>query len=275
MGLGVFDFDENDPTSLAREAAEGITKAREEAGRRGITSFLFRSASVEEFDQRAEFGGVAESLDEVSDLYLGSPDQRVKLTATLRREFEAQQDESKGKAKEQAKDLTHPGTIRGHEALGEASNEGTIAEQIVNKPSDTPKERAKNELNRNAARDAFAVCPTCEGRGSHVNPSIDSQGLSAEDFDEDPDFREDYFSGAYDVPCAECRGNRVVPQCADDSCSDPALAKEHSGLRDRRDRVSIEHYPNCAQHLTPDDAEEHEDLGNMYAEQEAERRMGA
>jgi len=57
----------------------------------------------------------------------------------------------------------------------------------------------------------FEVCGTCDGKGKHVNPSIDSNGLSAEDFDEDPDFRENYFSGMYDVPCNECHGKRVVP----------------------------------------------------------------
>ena len=57
----------------------------------------------------------------------------------------------------------------------------------------------------------FAVCGTCEGRGSHVNPSIDAGGLTGEDFDDDPDFAEDYRSGRYDVPCAECHGERVVP----------------------------------------------------------------
>lgn len=58
---------------------------------------------------------------------------------------------------------------------------------------------------------AFEVCPTCQGKGKHVNPSIDCDGLSREDFDEDPDFRELYFSGAYDVACYECDGMRVVP----------------------------------------------------------------
>jgi hypothetical protein len=57
----------------------------------------------------------------------------------------------------------------------------------------------------------FEVCSTCNGQGKHVNPSIDSHGLSSEDFDEDPDFREEYFSGRYDVPCYECKGERVVP----------------------------------------------------------------
>lgn len=57
----------------------------------------------------------------------------------------------------------------------------------------------------------WEVCPTCEGRGSHVNPSIDSHGLTAEDFAEDPDFKEDYMRGLYDQPCNECHGRRVVP----------------------------------------------------------------
>ena len=56
----------------------------------------------------------------------------------------------------------------------------------------------------------WAVCPLCDGKGHHVNPSIDANGLSAEDFAEDPDFREDYFSGTYDVPCYQCGGLRVV-----------------------------------------------------------------
>lgn len=57
----------------------------------------------------------------------------------------------------------------------------------------------------------FDVCPTCNGRGSHVNPSIDCDGLSAEDFAEDPDFAEDYVQGFYDVPCYGCHGRNVVP----------------------------------------------------------------
>lgn len=57
----------------------------------------------------------------------------------------------------------------------------------------------------------FEVCPTCGGRGSHVNPSIDAQGLSAEDFAEDPEFAESYHSGLYHVPCYGCAGVRVVP----------------------------------------------------------------
>lgn len=56
----------------------------------------------------------------------------------------------------------------------------------------------------------FEVCGTCNGKGSHVNPSIDAHGIGREEFDEDPDFEEAYFAGRYDVACAECGGKRVV-----------------------------------------------------------------
>ena len=34
--------------------------------------------------------------------------------------------------------------------------------------------------------------------------------MSSEDFDEDPDFQEDYFSGLYDVTCKTCHGRNVI-----------------------------------------------------------------
>lgn len=62
----------------------------------------------------------------------------------------------------------------------------------------------------------YEVCGTCNGTGSHVNPSIDSGGLTYDDLYEDPDFAEGYFGGMFDVPCYECHGNRVVPTPIDD-----------------------------------------------------------
>ena len=56
----------------------------------------------------------------------------------------------------------------------------------------------------------YEVCGTCEGTARYVNPNIDRHGLSAEDFAEDPGFEEAYFSGAYDVVCQHCKGERVV-----------------------------------------------------------------
>ena len=39
-----------------------------------------------------------------------------------------------------------------------------------------------------------------------VNPSIDAGGLSYDDFCDDPDFEEAYFSGRFDVTCSACNG---------------------------------------------------------------------
>lgn len=56
----------------------------------------------------------------------------------------------------------------------------------------------------------FTVCPTCDGHGKHVSPSVDANGIGQDEFDDDPDFAEAYFGGRYDVPCYQCSGQRVV-----------------------------------------------------------------
>ncbi len=58
----------------------------------------------------------------------------------------------------------------------------------------------------------FVVCYRCEGKGTHVNPAIDGNGISREDFDADPDFHEAYMAGAYDQTCSLCKGARVVSE---------------------------------------------------------------
>lgn len=62
------------------------------------------------------------------------------------------------------------------------------------------------------------VCPRCDGTGKHVNPNIDGHGLSVEDFAEDPDFAESYFSGVYNVRCETCNGNNVFDEVDEDAC---------------------------------------------------------
>jgi len=57
----------------------------------------------------------------------------------------------------------------------------------------------------------FAVCGLCQGTGKVVDPNIDCDGLSPEDF-EDSDFEESYHAGAYDITCPQCKGLRVVPE---------------------------------------------------------------
>jgi len=55
----------------------------------------------------------------------------------------------------------------------------------------------------------YEACSLCGGKGRHVNPAIDSEGISMEDFHRDPDFASDYMSGVYDVACYRCKGRRV------------------------------------------------------------------
>ncbi len=78
----------------------------------------------------------------------------------------------------------------------------------------------------------FDVCPVCEGKGTHVNPNIDSGGLTADDFYDDPDFRENYFSGHYDQTCNRCQGKRVVPVIDEARCSEEDLASYNEMLDD-------------------------------------------
>lgn len=56
----------------------------------------------------------------------------------------------------------------------------------------------------------WVVCNICKGKGTHVNPAIDCGGLTAEDFNEDPEFAEDYMKGVYDQKCNRCEGRRVI-----------------------------------------------------------------
>lgn len=63
----------------------------------------------------------------------------------------------------------------------------------------------------------YRVCGLCEGKGKHVNPAIDSHGISMSEFHDDPDFAEDYFGGLYDIPCNQCHGTRVEPWPVEES----------------------------------------------------------
>lgn len=78
----------------------------------------------------------------------------------------------------------------------------------------------------------FDVCPVCEGKGTHVNPSIDAGGLTARDFDDDPDFREDYLGGRFDQTCNRCGGKRVVPVVDEDRCPPEDLEAYYGKLDD-------------------------------------------
>ena len=95
----------------------------------------------------------------------------------------------------------------------------------------------------------YEVCDRCLGKGSHCNPSIDGNGLTSEDFAEDPDFRDDYMSGMYDVPCYECKGARVVLVVDEDKAKveDPEILSAYERHLEnqaisRRERASEERW---------------------------------
>jgi len=93
----------------------------------------------------------------------------------------------------------------------------------------------------------YEVCSLCEGAGKHVNPSIDSHGISAHDMYEDPDFAEDYFSGVYDVPCNQCKGKRVYPVVNEESLlleenGKKIIEKINEKLISRAEWIREEHY---------------------------------
>jgi len=81
----------------------------------------------------------------------------------------------------------------------------------------------------------WGVCHTCNGKGSHVNPSIDCNGLSADDFADDPDFAEEYMSGTYDQKCSRCNGRTTIPVVDHDACTDEQRAAWEQQQQDDAD----------------------------------------
>jgi len=56
----------------------------------------------------------------------------------------------------------------------------------------------------------WEICGDCRGNGSHVHRAIDGHGIGMEEFAEDPEFAEAYYSGRYDVCCETCGGSGKV-----------------------------------------------------------------
>jgi RecJ-like exonuclease len=56
----------------------------------------------------------------------------------------------------------------------------------------------------------WAICDCCEGHGKVGHPAF-SNGITSSEWAEwDYQDRENYMSGLYDVPCADCRGSGKV-----------------------------------------------------------------
>jgi hypothetical protein len=70
------------------------------------------------------------------------------------------------------------------------------------------------------------ICHRCDGEGVHTNPSIDGNGISTDDeIWQDEDFRDDYMTGAYDILCEICGGNKVIKVVDRDRCDPAKLAQ--------------------------------------------------
>jgi hypothetical protein len=84
----------------------------------------------------------------------------------------------------------------------------------------------------------YDVCDRCQGKGSHVNPSIDGHGISMDEWwgpDWDDESREDYMNGAYDVGCYECNGKRVVLEVDENACDKALLEAYYKDMRRKSD----------------------------------------
>lgn len=79
----------------------------------------------------------------------------------------------------------------------------------------------------------YEICSTCLGEGSHVNPSIDSHGITMDEWENewDDESREMYLSGGYDVTCNECKGLRVVPVIDEKYINQYGTEKQRKALK--------------------------------------------
>lgn len=83
-----------------------------------------------------------------------------------------------------------------------------------------------------------AKCPTCDGKGTHVNPSIDAGGIT--DFDEwDYDEQDAYMSGVYDVRCYGCNGQKTTPAINVEAMG-PEDLKAYTTWREWQDEIERE-----------------------------------
>ena len=77
----------------------------------------------------------------------------------------------------------------------------------------------------------YALCPTCKGKGKHVNPAIDAGGVTFEY----PEDAQDYMAGVYDVRCFDCAGNRVIGVLDRDAIDSETLARIDAAEREREE----------------------------------------
>ncbi len=115
----------------------------------------------------------------------------------------------------------------------------------------------------------WAVCPRCGGNGTHVNPAVDGQGITADEMAElGDDFMDDYMHGVYDIRCERCNGARVVPRCT--VCEQSVV----EGTRVNDDDTEVPYF-NCELHLSDGERADLDAEWEYQAEVAAELRAGA
>lgn len=84
----------------------------------------------------------------------------------------------------------------------------------------------------------WALCHVCDGKGTHVNPSIDAGGLGQVDFYNDPQFAIDYKNGVYDIQCNACGGRTTIPVVDWDALDEEQTKAYEQQLRDEADCIA-------------------------------------
>ncbi len=86
------------------------------------------------------------------------------------------------------------------------------------------------------------VCYECNGEGTELRGGLKGAAFSADEVNEwDDETRENYFGGAYDVECSECKGRNVV-----DVVDFDALTDEEKDDRNRWEADDRQHKQEIA-----------------------------
>ena len=78
----------------------------------------------------------------------------------------------------------------------------------------------------------WVVCEECQGSGTELYGSLKGHAFTMDEMNEDPEFRENYFGGAYDVQCSRCKGRTTVPALYREGMTD-----EQKAMMETHDRI--------------------------------------
>lgn len=79
------------------------------------------------------------------------------------------------------------------------------------------------------------ICHGCDGDGTELRGGLKGAAFSQEEMDEDPDFRESYFGGDFDVACSVCNGEKIILEHEEKGLPDNIMADFERADRERRE----------------------------------------